>query len=1764
MLGDFVPEHTIKLFQKTALSSVSEVDVERKVIEAVVKKDLDKLNFPETSSETTTELGSGGKHIQINSKELELDRTYAVFAKHVNETPLVTQTQTTETSSIGLVNNADLTKNINVNEESSSFYNSTAKFIFTDGGNVFDSETGNLRVTLNDSVSDEYNAFKAVNHRRSRLGVSGEEVDGLRVREATEFNEEAAYLSEKLILRDNTNGKLSVNDHVGGDLNQVTFNNDGYVLEIPTDVDVWKPVIEGAVKVIQDDPTIDVVLTSEPSGDVTTLAISKENEANLATSLTRAQFDQYFTPEVLLNVGNRYKVEVSSHVGGGYSNDGFRGFSVDDSDIARNLDYMNYCQNDGNDFDDAVHTVEITNGDLTIVAVDPSNNNSLLNMNLMSLSDEDEYLNGSQHDTDGSVKIQLTSHHPAESDPALTRWEFTSEGSSSLKGLEVTYHRINEWSPEGYEEVKADLALKYKENAFVEFTPTILVTNTRNTFFDDSGNAINGTYERFDLSANNLPIESLINEEIHFNNAHVGKSENMAAVIANNGNSVLVGTDITFNAESDVFSEYDDKLVMIQVRRERNLVDESELYSEQSGNIVNVRTDIVARNIDLAKLYDVSGTLFNARDMRLRLTTKQPEDLNASFTNCEECSLVVTNYKVTDPSNVNYEPNLLTVKEQVGATIMGSNANRILAKGDDYDLKIHVRLFTTDQTKADYVRNNVTMEYSLVDGSDNVVDELTGLYDLIEEELVDDEPPAVVTSPETEVTSGIVWATSAIASQYKLKVKTITSTRRVLIPFKFGAYNNLWIKTPEIDMIDTRYTVYDKNTNKAKPDSYLSYVKFVDGSGVQSDITFTRRFTSAGFPGVVNSDEINEVIVFKPSALAGFKGVLEVNTGNTPAGPWVPASVSGQHVDIAQDTPSNLTVYSLDSATQSIVFNGDVTVDYVMGKYVDGDYLLEMSTPNASSNVESFSIVTRTYEVGADLDLDNWDGVYSNEFPLTEVYEELSSRISVSYEDADSNQNTQPIVHLDVYVNTGEGEVLLGRLSAPETFIADVNIVRSFGTIVKSSERLGTTDADAEVVNVYYWNTPVASPLVFSDLVSLGSNHEGTNQNSGVLLWMNRTAQRGDTNVFRLRGDRVKVIMYNGTPVYSGVLSGDDSELTYETGLVAGDELSRKLSFTYYRGYHGYATTATYDEFVLDRTVTTIQMKVALPSYTFTQELSDLYVGSNHIVSNLVDASNVMGNLNLKFDGERSMFSTDTNMTVPILLTFATFDLKITNPLDESYNVDIVGESAASFRGKTYENNNSILPARIIVYNEEYYSIQYNVPDLRLFHSTLFQGDIRTGGLGIWTPYPSSENLSDDILRETDTYLKEKPSLLNSSVVRLQRIRINVQPHTKFFVAPPLQMLLEAVGRDQVSDITYDASVVTRRDVYGDCVSCNTEGAYVRFNENVNSSDFTAKQLNDITLVQYTDFKSPASVRLTPDSTWRYFNIRSNKLRIELYLGLYPDQFDFVPSSSLTGPYTGAIYDGFIDELDLSGNQTTYLNVNFTSADSKFQITTSQSLAPFIPNLDLAQLIEDDLPFGTLNLIWDGFMPHMRGILYLNNYAGDSAAWGLIGNQVIKQANGQLVYRMVKYETDFGANLDNYLTTSVNRNLMIYAQKRYTLDITVPLQTLAESTPYNMVEVVSNLDFSDLSVNWIEDLSFNPTQLDFGFNPLSIEGRNQLRTFFSVQVNKGYQLMLIEEPDVYTVRKYDGTEIARLTGQGFMMSHGVVITPWNFMAFHNA
>jgi hypothetical protein len=1148
--------------------------------------------------------------------------------------------------------------------------------------------------------------------------------------------------------------------------------------------------------------------------------------------------------------------------------------------------------------------------------------------------------------------------------------------------------------------------------------------------------------------------------------------------------------------------------------------------------------------------------------MRLRLTTKQPQELNAVFSQSQQSQLVVTNYKVTDPSNSNYEPNLLTLKEQVGATIMGSNANRILAKGDNYNLKIHVRLYTTDQTKADYVRNNVTMEYSLVDGSNNVVDNLTGLYDLVEEELVDDEAPVVVTSPETEVTSGIVWGSSALASQYKLKVKTITSTRKVLIPFKLGAYNNLWIKTPSIDMIDTRYTVYDKNTNKAKPDSYLSYVKFVNGNSVQSDVTFTRRFTSAGFPGIVNSDEINETITLKPSALAGFKGILEVNTGNTPAGPWIPASVSGQHVDIAQDTPSSLSVFSFNQATQSIVFNGDVAVDYVMGKYVDGDYLLEMSTPNASSSVESFSIVTRIYDLNSALDLNNWGGVYSKDFPTGGNYQELTSRVSVSYVDGDVNQNTQPIVNLDLYASVQGNEVAVGRLSAPETFISDVNIVRTLGTIVKSVERLGTTDASANVVNTYYWNNAIGSPEVFTDLVSLGSNHAGSSQHSGVSVWMDRTAQRGDTRKFRLRGDRVKVIMYYGTPTYSGALSANDTELTHASGLVAGDNKSRKLTFDYYRGFHGHATAASYDEFVLDRTATTIQMKVALPSRTFTQSLSDLYVGSSHTVSNLVDASsNVMGNLNLKYTGARSRFSSNTNMTVPISLTFATFDLKVSNPLDTSYDINIVGQSAASFRGKTYQNNNSILPARIIVYNEEYYSIQYNVPDLRLFHSPSYVGDVRN--FNDWTAYPSSENLSDDTLRRVDTYLKEKPSLLNSSAVRLQRNRINVQPHTKYFTAPALQMVLEAVGRDQVSDITYNASLVTRRVVYGDAVEGNTQNARIRFLTNVSGSDFTAKQLNDITLTQYKDFKSPVSTRLTPDSTWRYFNLRSNKLRLELYLGLYPNQSGFVESSSLSGSYAGAIYDGFIDELDLSGNQTTSLNIVFNSSNSKFQIITSQSLAPFIPNTDLQQVIDDDLPLGRLNLIWDGVMPHMRGTHYLNNYAGDSVAWGLIGNQVNKKANGQLVYKLVKYESDFGANLDNYLTTSANRNLMLYAQKRYTLDIEVPLQTLSQ-TPYNIVEVVDNLNLSNLSVNWVEDTSFNAAQLEFGFNPLSIRGRDQLRTFFSVQVNKGYRLMLIGEPDVYTVRKYDGTELARLTGQGFLMSHGVVITPWNFMSFHNA
>jgi hypothetical protein len=207
-------------------------------------------------------------------------------------------------------------------------------------------------------------------------------------------------------------------------------------------------------------------------------------------------------------------------------------------------------------------------------------------MNLMALSDEDEYLNGSQHNTDGSVKILKTTN-AWQAEPELSRYEGTTTGSTfdlwptdpTLPHLSVVYHADIEAA--GATEQNFDLPLKYKENAFFDFTPNLLVPNTRDSYIGTGGAfIINGTYERLDVSGINLPqIQNgqYNNQFYNINPLHIGKASEMAAVIADNGNSVLSATDITFTSVADVFTDYNDKLMLMQIRRERNLVDESEL-----------------------------------------------------------------------------------------------------------------------------------------------------------------------------------------------------------------------------------------------------------------------------------------------------------------------------------------------------------------------------------------------------------------------------------------------------------------------------------------------------------------------------------------------------------------------------------------------------------------------------------------------------------------------------------------------------------------------------------------------------------------------------------------------------------------------------------------------------------------------------------------------------------------------------------------------------------------------------------------------------------------------------------------------------------------------------------------------------------------------------------------------------------------------------------------------------------------------------------
>ena len=346
-------------------------------------------------------------------------------------------------------------------------------------------------------------------------------------------------------------------------------------------------VLFGCIKMEQDD--MQIVVKHEPQIDEMTLVDSRNNSFdNLPTSLDTSKFNELFSSTDLTNIGIGYTMNISTNASlSGSYNSNFKGFSIDDSNIQRNVEYMST-------FSDSPHIIEITNGDLV--------SEIGINNFMFELQDGDEKLDSMYYNKNGFFKTYAT--HREERSILL------SKSSDNIPSLRITYP-----GEEGYELANV-LSSEKMATYDVNYEVQVIVPST-------------------DLNSGYLT------------DVMVGKSGKALAVIANNDVS-FNSSKVLFTATESI-NNNNDSLNLFQLRQEYLMTEEtgSKLYYINDKGINTPYVDslnqkpcisAVVSNVNLRQLL--------SQNVRVKLDPKTIKDITNWPTISTEPKWVYTNGNV--------------------------------------------------------------------------------------------------------------------------------------------------------------------------------------------------------------------------------------------------------------------------------------------------------------------------------------------------------------------------------------------------------------------------------------------------------------------------------------------------------------------------------------------------------------------------------------------------------------------------------------------------------------------------------------------------------------------------------------------------------------------------------------------------------------------------------------------------------------------------------------------------------------------------------------------------------------------------------------------------------------------------------------------------------------------------------------------------------------------------------------------------------------
>ena len=399
----------------------------------------------------------------------------------------------------------------------------------------------------------------------------------------------------------------------------------------------------------------------------------------------------------------------------------------------------------------------------------------------------------------------------------------------------------------------------------------------------------------------------------------IGVQGDAIAIVRDTNSSILV-SDISFDANSNTYSNNNDNNLSVIDIECLKLWAESKVYDTTDTIISGVTADI--------KSFNTTSVPLDFKDIRFVFTAKALSDLSLSSSN--------SNWTLSCPDS-----KLTNSTEKLGL-IEDSSITDLLLNGADNDTNT-LTVTLTPRSVAIPANKFTKFHYMMEVQYDN-----TG-----ETQVTYDDEFTVLEYVKSEVsTSAEITNFLNVPSNTKLYKRSYTESFKVKTPFRFGYINNLFLTSQTINTTVEYYVLTDNTNNNADlPRYFLSGVKTNTDTDLNATITSTTWSTTVTFS---NKD-------FKTHSVGLQK---KTDTAWVDVTPEVPV-----HADIWYNTRSTV-ISEIGSFYVTLTLSPDLT------SLTNNTFYIDLELDKGTS---SFTISGKKFTAGQ---LDLMSGTNLNTFSL--------------------------------------------------------------------------------------------------------------------------------------------------------------------------------------------------------------------------------------------------------------------------------------------------------------------------------------------------------------------------------------------------------------------------------------------------------------------------------------------------------------------------------------------------------------------------------------------------------------------------------------------------------------------------------------------------------------------------------------------------------------------------------------------------------------